>query len=74
MTNQYAHRDGRNDADHDERYGAKQQTQGSGATPLKKRGRPPKSRIEIQENEDLEMDAGKEQTGGYPDPSQLPRE
>ena len=58
MTNQYAHRDGRNDADHDERYGRKQQTQGSGATPIKKRGRPPKSRIEVEENEDLEVDEG----------------
>jgi hypothetical protein len=32
----------------------------------KKRGRPPKSRIEIEENEDLEVDEGKEETGGYP--------
>ena len=26
----------------------------------------PKSRIEIEENEDLEVDEGKEETGGYP--------
>ena len=26
----------------------------------------PKSRIEIEENEDLEEDEGKEETGGYP--------
>ena len=26
----------------------------------------PKSRIEVEENEDLEVDEGKEQTGGYP--------
>ncbi len=38
----------------------------------KRRGRPPKSRIEIEENEDLEVDEGKEETGGYPDPSRLP--
>jgi hypothetical protein len=30
------------------------------------------SRIEIEENEDLEVDEGKEETGGYPDPSRLP--
>jgi hypothetical protein len=40
--------------------------------PKKKRGRPPKSRIEIQENEDLEVDEGKEETGGYPDPTLEP--
>ena len=40
--------------------------------PKKKRGRPPKSRIEIEENEDLEVDEGKEETGGYPDPSRFP--
>ena len=28
--------------------------------------RPTKSRIEIEENEDLEVDEGKEKTGGYP--------
>ena len=37
----------------------------------KKRGRPPKSRIEVEENEDLEVDEGKEETGEYPDPSRL---
>ena len=26
----------------------------------------PKSRIEVEENEDLEVDDGKEETGGYP--------
>ena len=26
----------------------------------------PKSRIEIEENEDLEIDEGREETGGYP--------
>ena len=39
---------------------------------LKKRGRPSKSRIEIEENEDLEVDEGKEKTGGYPDASRQP--
>ena len=38
----------------------------------KKRGRPPKSRMETEENEDLEVDEGKEETGGYPDFSRLP--
>ena len=38
----------------------------------RKRGRPPKTRVEIEENEDLEVDEGKEQSGGYPDPSRLP--
>lgn len=38
----------------------------------RKRGRPPKTRVEIEENEDLEVDEGKEQTGGYPDVSRLP--
>lgn len=38
----------------------------------KKRGRPPKTRIENREKEDLEVDEGKEQTGGYPDASSLP--
>ena len=40
--------------------------------PKKKRGRPPKSRIETEENEDLEVDEGKEETGGYPDPTRFP--
>jgi hypothetical protein len=30
-----------------------------------------KSPIEIEENEDLEVDEGKEETGGYPDPSRI---
>ena len=29
-------------------------------------GSAPKSRIEVEENEDLEVDEGKEETGGYP--------
>jgi hypothetical protein len=33
---------------------------------------PPKSRIEIEANEDLEVDEGKEGTGGSPDPFRLP--
>jgi hypothetical protein len=37
-----------------------------------KRGRPPKTRVEVEENEDLEVDEGKEEGGGYPDPSRLP--
>ena len=37
------------------------------AAPKKKQGRPPKSRIEVEENEDLEVDEGKEATGSYPE-------
>ena len=71
--NNHTRRDGRNDTDQDERYGRIQQAQAPGAAPLpKKRGRPPKSRVEVEENEDLEADEGKEETGGYPDSS--PRE
>ena len=82
MNRHYAHRDGRNDADNDERYGRKQEgktftmqneNQIPDTHPLpRKRGRPPKARIEIEENEDLEVDEGKEETGGFPDPSRLP--
>jgi len=43
------------------------------APPKKKRGRPPKSRIEIEENEELEVDEGKEATGGYPEGRYPPR-
>ena len=70
--NSHTHRDGRNDADHDERYGRKQETQVPGPISPKKRGRPPKSRVEVEENEDLEVEEGREEIGGYLDPSRLP--
>lgn len=41
----------------------------------KNTGLPPKSRIEIEENEDLEVDEGEEKTRGYPGypyPTRLP--
>ena len=78
MNNRYAHRDSRNDADDDERYGRKQGNKtfsmlnGTSHSFPKNGGRPPKSRIETEENEDLEVDEGKVETGSYPDPTRFP--